>query len=130
MSNPNPRVTVTINDEPVTFFMSFGLLDRLIVIVNETSSVASFEMDEVARYAIMREVFLKRGKSGVFEDTNEQFNLDDFLMTTDDAVSIFDWVTEHVMDFFVKGVEKAKSTTEKMAPRIQNLKQFVSGSKD
>lgn len=126
----NERLTVTINDTPVTLFMSFGLLDRLVTIVGETQSVASFEMDEVARHTIMREVLLKRGKSGVFEGTNEEFDLDNFFMTVDDAMNVLAWVSDHVMDFFVKGVEKARATTEKLAPRIQNLKLSVSGSVD
>ncbi|KGM36129.1 hypothetical protein [Inquilinus limosus] len=106
--------------------MSFALLNRLVAIVGEINGVSSAEMDPVVRDVILKEVLVKRGKSGLVEDEN--FDLDNYDMSIDDGIAILDWVSDHCLDFFIRQIEKAKATAEAIAPRLKSLSPSETGS--
>lgn len=123
---PSDKLIVSINGQTHELFMSFALLNRLVSIVGEINGVSAAEMDPVVRDVILKEVLVKRGKSGLIEDP--EFDLDNYEMNISDGIAILDWVSDHCLDFFIRQIEKAKATAEEMAPRLRSLSPSETGS--
>jgi hypothetical protein len=121
----NDIFTVKINGKEQDIKMSFGLLNTLCRKVGDIDGAATIVMDQTLRDGVLIELLSDRDKSGKIVEPIDLYNLD---IHFDDAVDLLDWAASHVLDFFLKGLEKAKRQQDSHLPRIKALMPSQAGS--
>ena len=116
---------ITIGDEPKSIKMTFGLLNVLCKAVGDIDGAATIVMDNALRDAVLTELLSERNKDGKI---TKPINLVYLELDPDDAADLLSWAGEHIMDFFLKGLEKAKALQDNNLARIEALMPTSSGS--
>lgn len=125
-TTPSPTLDVTVNGKSATLFMSFGLLNRLLSMFgNEETAVSAFYDNEL-RPKVLEEVLKLRGQYGALE----KVVVDDLDITAEHVASIFSWVSDHAVDFFIRNAEKGIAIGDKYSARAASLVPSQNGSQD
>lgn len=95
-----PAETITVNGKEI--LMSAALLSLLAGLVADPENIGAVSADQHIREEILKAVLSDRDENGVI---TTPANL--FKVKRDDAEAVIAWVSEHVMDFFMKGLEIA-----------------------
>lgn len=119
------RLAITLNNEKVELFMSFGLLNSLVKIIGESEDISQIYVAPELQEAVLKTVLAKRAPSGT---PIEEVNLDDFDLSIEDGKRILAWVSEHCLDFLLNGLENAKSLASRNAERVKTLMSSSGGS--
>lgn len=118
------HLTVKINGEPRELNMSFNLQRRIVKLVDVTK-LDRLQIDPNLSDPVIEECIQKRDKRGkpeVFE------KLDDIDIAPQDADTVLQWATGHIVDFFVKRLEAAKGTNAQFEPILKRLMHSPNGS--
>src|SRR4051812_46735505 len=103
------KLTIKIGDSDRELFMSFGLLNALSQIVGDPSKVSMISLDPDTRSKVLTATLAKRKASGkVIEDIPD---IDDIDASIIDIEKVLEWVSGHVMAFFVRSVQRAVDVT-------------------
>lgn len=128
-TTPTPTLEVqTLDGQSHTLKMTFNHLNRIASTLTgiEGAAIASSTAD--GRDLILATMFGKRDENGKFIPAD----VDALEISPDVAGEVFNWVTEHLTDFFVKRLAKSREMLASMVPEIQKMKdpQFLKdGSK-
>ena len=117
--------TIKINGKERDVKMSFGLLNILCQKVGDLDGAATIAMDQSLREGVLIELLSDRDTRGRISEEFDLFTAD---MNPDDVVALLDWAGEHVLDFFLKGLERAKKLQERNMPRLKALMPSQAGS--
>lgn len=118
--------TLKVNGEDREVFMSFGLLNELTTIVGDPGAIASLTLNPEMRNKVLAAALAKRKKSGKVEET---IDIDDVDITITDMENVLDWVSGHVMSFFVRSLRKVAAVNEKYEAPLKDLVSSLVGSK-
>lgn len=116
---------ITLNGEPASLFMSFGLLDKVVNLLGQTSSLVTGAIDPLLRGEILKACLKKRGKTGVIVG---EVILDDIEIAAEDALKVIKWASEHAISFFIQAAEQSKALGQKFEEPIQTLQPSTTGS--
>ena len=123
----NEKLIVTIGEEERELFMSYALLNRLARLVgNKSSDVSAIFVEPEIQSDILVMVLAPRKKGKV--DPN--FDMDEVPLDTETAGQILEWVGGHVMDFFLKGLERTLALGQATAERAKGLTSSLPGMED
>ena len=117
--------SIKINGKERDVKMSFGLLNILCQKVGDLDGAATIAMDQSLREGVLIELLSDRDTRGRISEEFDLFTAD---MNPDDVVALLDWAGEHVLDFFLKGLERAKKLQERNMPRLKALMPSQAGS--
>lgn len=120
------RITITTDGAEREIFMSFGLLNHLTTIVGDPARVASIPLNPELRREVLESVLAKRKPSGKLE---EKIDLDDVDISIADVETLLDWVSGHVMSFFIRSLQKVAAVTQAHQTELASLVSFLDGSK-
>jgi hypothetical protein len=120
------KITVKVNGEDREIFMSFGLLNSVTKIVYDMQMVATMALVPELREDVLKQLLAKRTPSG--KVTAAIDDIDEIDISIDDVVSLLDWTSEHLLDFFLKALDKAKSMADRNQARMTALMPSGSGS--
>lgn len=118
MNQPSATIDLTQDGQSREIKMSFGMLNHLARLVGVVDNVPAIATDPDLQSAIMQVVLAKRSEKGKIL---EPIDLDEVDMSIDDVRAILDWVSEHLFDFFLKGLEKAKQIIVDRKDQLKNL---------
>lgn len=118
--------TVKVNEEDRDIFMSFGLLNELTTIVGDPGAAAAITMNPDMRNKILTAALAKRKKSGKIEET---VDIDDLDISINDVEALLDWVSGHVMSFFVRSLRKVAAVNAQYEAPLKDLVSSLGGSK-
>ncbi len=123
--NPAPtHLEIKRGGEPYKLFMSFGLLNRLTVIVGGADQLPQMANDPAIQEKVLLEVFTERSKGGV---AIVPASLDEIEVSLEEVASILDWVSQHIYHFFMERTEKAVRQAKDQSDRLQALHSFAPG---
>lgn len=117
--------TIKINGKEQDVKMSFGLLNILCQKVGDLDGAATIAVDQALREGVLVELLSSRDSKGKIIEPFDLYSAD---MDSDDVVELLDWAGSHVLDFFLKGLERAKKLQEKHMPRLKALMPSPAGS--
>jgi hypothetical protein len=117
---------ISVNGEDRSIFMSFGLLNDLTSIVGDPGAIASLTLNPDMRNGVLKSALAKRKKSGKIE---EEVDIDDLDVSIKDVEALLDWVSGHVMSFFVRSLRKVAAVNEKYEAPLRDLVSSLGGSK-
>lgn len=117
--------TITVNGTERDLKMSFGLLNSVCRVVGDVDGAAMISMDPALRQAVLEELLSTRDTRGKI---TERVDLDTLDVEPDAIVDLLDWAGNHAMDFFLKGLEKAKALQDRNMSRIKALMPTSPGS--
>lgn len=110
----------------VQVFMPYNLLNALAVLVGNIENVTIIYVDMDTQLAALKLAlggYNKETKSFVpAEDTSE--------LSLEDAEKLTHWIVEHLLDFFVRTLRRAKTLEGRYQPVIASLTPSSTGSKD
>jgi len=142
MTEPTPTEYVDVNDyitipvkgpkqdktEDQEFFMSAGLIRRLVSILQHRGDVSEMYTDPLIQELLILETVTPRNERGV--DLATQTTLDDYVMTQADADKLLAWIEGHVFNFFIKmGTLVSQAAANPNSP-LQKLLHSATGLKD
>lgn len=122
------KITITvINDDENTterkIFMSFGLLNKLSDIVGGPEQVPTLEFSPDIAMQVISSLLIERKPNG--DPIKKIETIDDVIMpgiSQVEAEKLFDWVKEHLVDFFAR---RAAATLKLMETGgMQQLKEI------
>lgn len=116
---------ITIGGSNKTIKMSFGLLNTLCATAGDIDGAALLALDNDLRNKVLVEMLSERDENGKI---SKEINLMWLDANPDEISALVDWAGEHIFDFFLKGLEKAKALQEKNSQRLQALMPTSSGS--
>lgn len=99
------NLSVTIDDNPVEVFMSYGLLTELINSIPTMDDIQSLGLDSDKRDAFLSALIAERDKSG--KKTGGR-NLADVNISIKDVESLLKWGQKSLLDFFLRRFQEAK----------------------
>ncbi len=114
-----------VNGTEVQIKMSFGLLNVLCRAVGDVETAATINVDPVLRDVFISELLSKRDAKGKVVEKPDLEGLD---VDVEKAIELVDWAGDHVLDFFLKGLEKTKAMQAKHMDRIKALMPTPTGS--
>jgi hypothetical protein len=116
---------IVVNGSEKQVKMTFGMLNILCRAVGDVDSAASVNFDPVLRQVFLVELLSARDVKGKI---TEPFDLDTADMDIGQAGELIAWAGDHVLDFFLKGLEKTKALQERHQGRIKALMPTPAGS--
>ena len=119
------KFTIKIDGKERDVKMTFGLLNALCRAVGDIDGATQMTMDQNLRDAVLVELLSERDKAGKI---TSNINLAEMDVSIDDVVDLLDWAGNHVLDFFLKGLERAKSLQDRNLLRIKALMPSQLGS--
>jgi len=114
----NDTFDINVNGKDLTIKMSFGLLNTLCRKVGDIEAAAVIALDTTLRDGILIELLSDRGPNGKI---TEPIDLDVIEVDPDAVIDLIDWAGTHVLDFFLKGLERTKKLQEANTGRIKAL---------
>ena len=118
-------IEVKINGETRDIKMTFGMLNNLCQIVGEVDNVPALHVDAYTRGRVMVELLSERDSRGKIRSEAE---LDSTDISIEDAEALLNWAGDHVLDFFLKALERTKAMQDKHMPRVKALMPSPAGS--
>lgn len=115
-TSPPDTLTITRNRKPFELFMSFGLLNEILPVVNDIHLIAQIAIDEGLRKQVLEIVFAERDENG---NITEPLNMFTLRVSPSDIQIVIGWVASHCLDFFLTALEKVVETHEPHKARIQ-----------
>lgn len=119
------KFTIKIDGKERDIKMTFGLLNTLCRRVGDIDGASQITMDQELRDAVLVELLSDRDKAGKI---TEEINLAELDVSIDDMIELLDWAGNHVLDFFLKGLERAKALQDRNLDRVKALMPSPSGS--
>lgn len=110
--------TIKIGDEERDIKMSFGLLNILCRRAGDLDGAAMINMDQSLREAVITELLSARDEKGKIKSEVDIMFLD---VEPSAVIELLDWAGNHVMDFFLKGLERTKALQDRNMGRIKAL---------
>jgi len=121
----NDIFTIKVDGKERDIKMTFGLLNNLCRKVGDIDGAATIMMNVDLRDGVLIELLSDRDKNGRI---TEPLDLNTLNVDMDAVVDLVDWTQEHVLDFFLKGLEKAKGLQDRNLHRIKALMPTKDGS--
>lgn len=110
--------------EHPSVFMSFGLLNDLVRIVGDVNRIAAIGLDPDLSEEVIFACLAPRDARGRITDGSfEPPNL-----PMQDAEAIMDFVSEHLLDFFMRRLQKTLAAAEKNKGQMEQLASLLNGT--
>lgn len=107
------ELVIEVNNEPRKILMSYGLLSQLAILVDSPENVAMIGLQPRLARELCAVVLIPRSDEGdILMKTEHEMNQILDQITIEDFHKLINWVQEHLVDFFMKGV---KTTTAVMS---------------
>jgi hypothetical protein len=100
---PAATLTVTVDGEEREIKMTYGLQDKLITLVRDTSEIGNIFIDPEVRNNILAELLAKRGRGGKIE--GERKDAEEYEISMEDIDALLSWATDVVTNFFIRALE-------------------------
>ena len=121
----NNIFTIKVDGKERDIKMTFGLLNTLCRRVGDIDGASQMTIDQVLRDVVLVELLSDRDKNGKII---AEVDIDTLDLDLDELINLLDWAGEHVLDFFLKGLEKTKSLQDRNMNRIKALMPSSNGS--
>ena len=95
------------SDKPRTIFMSFGLLAELTTIVKDVDSLGRIHVDPEVREEVLKILLSDRDEKGKISTEHNVYSVP---MMPPDAISLLNWVHDHVAAYFMDALQKMSKT--------------------
>lgn len=113
---PNPELRIDINGEPVRLKMSYGLLSSLAAMVDSPENVAMLGMSpRLCRDLCLVAVVPRDEEGDPTMKTDREIDAILDQLTTEDGQAVTDWVQEHLIDFFMRGVSSTQTALKSLS---------------
>lgn len=105
-------LTVTVNGEEKKLFMSYGLLNKLAKMVGDANDVSDIYISPDLQAEVLKLALFGKGTPP---------DLDDIDISIGDSDKVINWVGEHTLNFFLRGLEAASALSKKNEARVLKL---------
>jgi hypothetical protein len=122
---PSELLEITMGDQKREVFMSYGLLNELLILVGSLERVGIIGVDPTLRNDILTCVLTERDANG----KAQPFSFTGIRLSAATVHTIIEWVGSHVIDFFLTQVENTlKVMGGKNAERLLGTTNLMSSS--
>jgi hypothetical protein len=116
---PSDRLNnIKIGGETVDFFMSFAMLNDFVKLTGVVENAPLILLDHELREKTLSIALKRRFKTKL---AGADVNLDDFEMSAEDAEKICVWISEHVLDFFMRSIRRIGDMGAENLKALQSL---------
>lgn len=126
MSELSPTCSVTIDKTEVEIFMSFALLNAVARHVGDPENIPLIMLNPDLREIILSELLAVRDPKG---KVTQARSIDEVDITLLDVENLLDFVSEHVLDFMIRALEKTNARKDKYETRLKALVPSSTGPK-
>lgn len=109
VKKPTDKLRITLNGETKEAFMSFALLNTLIIPFNTIEQLIDLNSEPDLRNFVLEMCLAERGEEG---EIIKKFPL--HKLSVSEAEPILDWVKEHIEDFFIMRLKNQLRTQRKV----------------
>lgn len=109
-TSPSASINIKFNGEARELFMSFALLNRLTYLVGRMEDLHTVMLNPEMRDAVLLEMYAERTPAGKLQKT---YPLDECEVSIPDTMSVLDFVSEHLLDFFMGALKKSQALQQK-----------------
>lgn len=117
--------TIKIDGKERDIKMSFGLLNTICKLVGDLDGATQLMIDQTLQQAVLVELLSDRDAKGKITG---EVSLDEIDVDPSDVLDLLAWAGNHTLDFFLKGLERAKGLQDQHMPRVKALTPSPSGS--
>lgn len=124
MSTPNHTF---ITKTGATLFMSYGLLNRLTLMIGGPEQLESVYLDSELQMAVLCNLL------GTYDAEKQTFTPaqpDSLPLSVEEIPALLGWISEHVLDFFVQSLTTAQELENRFKPRLEAFRSSPTGSKN
>jgi hypothetical protein len=124
---PQDKLSIMVKGQETTFFMSFSTLNALTRIIGDFENVAAAHVDVATREELATTILKIKFKA---ELKDRDFDIEEFAMTAEDGEKLINWIAEHILDFFIRGLEEVNRLAAHNKTALKGLLSSVTGSND
>lgn len=109
----------------ITIFMSYGLLNRLTLLIGGPEQLESVYLDPDLQMTVLCNLM------GVYDAEKQTFTPaqpDVLPLSVEEIPALLGWISEHVLDFFVQSLTTAQELEQRFKPRLEAFKSSQTGS--
>ena len=117
--------TIKIDGKERDIKMSFGLLNTICKLVGDLDGATQLMIDQTLQQAVLVELLSDRDAKGKITG---EVSLDEIDVDPSDVLDLLAWAGNQTLDFFLKGLERAKGLQDQHMPRVKALMPSPSGS--
>ena len=98
--------------------MSFGLINTLSGYISGIADLPYIFSDPSLREGVLMECLALRDEEGTIEEVSAQMNE---LLSMDEALSLLEWVGEHLTDFFTRALNLSTAAVQKAQSQLSSV---------
>lgn len=122
------KLIIKVSGEERELFMSFALLTELTEIVISPENIGQIHLDNHTRETVLLSILSERNKGGRVTEPLE--HLGDLEISVADHEAILDWAAQHVLDFFIRSIQRGAKITSDNREKMELLASSLDGLKD
>lgn len=111
-----------------TLFMSYGLLNELVRLAGDPTRASTIDIDPDLAQTVLFTVLLPRDPTGRSTVGSGETYVPPGV-TVNEAYKIFDWVREHLLDFFAKRLQASLQSIEGRKEQLAQIGSSLDGLK-
>lgn len=130
-NQPADRITINVrlpgeaDFKDHEIFMSAGLIRTLVNYANTVEDHSQLYTNPTLQEIMMIEALVGRNNRG--EADTAELSLMDFGLSINESDKLMNWITEHVLDFFTRSIERLTESAKTPEGAIQRLMESLSG---
>lgn len=112
---------------PRRIFMSFGMLSRVAAHMGSVDQAPTIATDRDMQESVIKELMTIRDKRG--DATSAPTSLEECGLSLADAERLLDWASGHVVNFFLRAVEKAQKRATETNQQLEKVQARIAAAK-
>lgn len=102
--------------------MTYGLLQKLASRFNDLGQVENLSLDYNLQNDLINEVLAERDENGQREIPLKDYSLE---LSLDEGKALMDWISGHIIDFFISQLQAQTKAAEKLQPLVEELQKTI-----
>ena len=119
------KFTITVNGKEQEVKMTFGMLNAVCKTLEDVDRASRLTLDVEIMNEVMITLLSPRDSKGKI---TEELDINTLDVDDSEVMDLLAWAGNHALDFFLKGLERAKGLQDQHMPRVKALTPSLSGS--
>ena len=119
------KFTITVNGKEQEVKMTFGMLNALCKTLGDVDRASQLTIDVDIINEVMITLLSPRDSKGKI---TKELDINTLEVDETAVMDLMAWAGNHALDFFLKGLERAKGLQDQHMPRVKALMPSLSGS--
>lgn len=102
--------------------MTYGLLQILASRFTDLGQIENLNIDSTLQNEVINEVLAERDEDGQKKNPKKDYSM---TLTVSEGETLMEWISGHIIDFFISRLQAQTATAEKLKPLVEELQKTI-----